>query len=151
MTLTPQDPERGGVSRRMFLAVSALVLLPLAGGVGMVLRFTRADSGLAAKLERLRAALLERRYRNTPLAEAIRRHYDYLDLAPGAVEQFVAAYKEHTTRLNEPASVVDGVERFLLSTDFFPQGADEKKQVHYTLFFAPLVSPCYKPFPPGPG
>ena len=122
------------------------MLVPLAGGLGWALRFTRRDTGLAAKLERLRAAMVERRYRDLPLEVAIPRYYDYLELLPGSVEQFAAAYREHRDRLGSPASTMDGVQRFLLSTDFFLQGADERRPVRFVALYAPMVNPCYRPF-----
>lgn len=146
MNQAATDSPGGWLSRRVFLAISMLVIVPLSGGVALALRRTRRDSGLTAKLENLRAVLLERRYRHTPLADAIRLHYDYLKFAPGAVEEFVAAY-QGAKRLSQRHSVVDGVERFLLSTDFFQHGADERREIHYTLLYAPMINPCYRPFP----
>lgn len=147
MPLSFQDSVRGRISRRAFVAIAAMILLPLAGGAAWALRRTRRDFGLAAKLERLSGTLRERRYRDTPLAEAIRRHYDYLNLAPGAVEKFVEAYTAPGVRLGRQPSVMDGLDRFLLSTDFFLNGADEARAVHFKLLFAPRVNPCYRPFP----
>ncbi len=135
------------VSRRVFLAIGTVILLPLATGVVWALQHTRYDFGLAAKLERLSATYRERRYRDTPLAQAIREHYDYLDLAPGTVEQFVEAYLAPGARLDDRPSVMDGLDRFLLSTDFFLNGADEAKTVHFRLLYSPMANPCYRPFP----
>ena len=138
--------DRGGLSRRIFIALGVALLVPLAGGMGWALRFTRRDSGLEARLEHLRMALLERRYRHVPLAVAIVRYYDYLQIVPGSVEQFVAAYEQHQERLGPPVSPSDGLHRFLLSTDFFLQGADERKPVRFIALYAPLVNHCYRPF-----
>ncbi len=147
MTTPANDgANRRGLSRRVFIAIGVAVLVPLAGGMGWALQFTRRDSGLAARLEHLRMALLERRYRHMPLASAIVRYYDYLEIVPGSVEQFVAAYEQHRQRLGPPVSTIDGVHRFLLSTDFFLQGADERKPVRFVVLYAPLVNPCYRPF-----
>lgn len=144
-----QQPRRERISRRVFLAIGALILVPLAGGMSLAVRFTGRDFGLAAKLERLRTTLLERRYRGTPMAEAIRLHYAYLNFAPGTVEQFVAAYTAPGARVGEPPSVMDGLGRFLLSTDFFQHGADEAREIRYALLYAPMRNPCYNPFPKG--
>jgi len=138
--------DRGGLSRRIFIALSVAVLVPLAGGMGWALQFTRRDSGLAARLEHLRIALLERRYRHVPLAVAIVRYYDYLQIVPGSVEQFVTAYEAHQGQMGPKVSSMDGVHRFLLSTDFFLQGADERMPVRFIALYAPLVNHCYRPF-----
>ena len=139
-------PDRPGISRRLFLGLSLAVLVPLAGGMGWALQFTRRDTGLAARLERLRIALVERRYREMPLAAAIVRYYDYLQIVPGSVEQFATAYEAHRGQMGPKVSSMDGVHRFLLSTDFFLQGADERKPVRFIALYAPLVNHCYRPF-----
>ena len=144
MTSGPAKPP--ALSRRIFLSVSVAVLVPLAGGMGWVLRFTRRDTGLAARLERLRASMVERRYRDVPLAVAIPRYFDYLQIVPGSVERFVEAYEGHRAQLGADVSSTDGIHRFLLSTDFFPQGADERKPVRFVALYAPMVNPCYRPF-----
>jgi hypothetical protein len=147
MTAPANDvADRRGLSRRIFIALGVAVLVPLVGGMGWALQFTRRDSGLAARLEHLRMALLERRYRHVPLAVAIVRYYDYLQIVPGSVEQFVTEYQEHHERLGPPVSKTDGLHRFLLSTDFFLQGADERKPVRFIALYAPLVNHCYRPF-----
>lgn len=134
------------LSRRIFIALAVAVLVPLSGGMRWALQFTRRDFGLAARLEHLRMVLLERRYRHVPLALAIVRYYDYLQIAPGSVEQFVAAYEGNHGRLGPPVSHNDGLHRFLLSTDFFLQGGDERKPVRFIALYAPLVNSCYRPF-----
>ncbi len=147
MTTAPGTASpRQAVSRRWFVALSAAALLPLAGGVGWALRLTRSDSGLAVRLERLRTAMLERRYHRLPLGRAIEEYFDYLQIEPGSIEQYLAAYEAHRGDLGPPVSDLDGVHRFLLSTDFFRNGADERKPVRFVVLYSPLVTPCYRPF-----
>lgn len=56
-----------------------------------------------------------------------------------AVEAFLRAV---------PYSHEPGVaERFLLSTDFFLQGADPARPVRYLALSDPYVTPCLQPFP----
>jgi hypothetical protein len=38
------------------------------------------------------------------------------------------------------------VSRYLLSTDFFQNGADETRAVRYVAFYDPYVTPCRNPF-----
>jgi hypothetical protein len=117
-----------------------------------------AALGLAAWRDRLRLPAplrgLERRARGyvyglTALEDRIARHYDYLTLDRVGVARFVADYERAfgPTR-RRPSAERDLYERFLMSSDFFVNGADESRTVRYVTLHDPYTSPCWNPFPP---
>lgn len=82
------------------------------------------------------------------VAAAIRDHFHYLDLDPEGVERFVEDWERIRGRIvpeRVPAM------KYLLSTDFFMHGADEKRTVHYVTVFDPYASPCFNPMRPTEG
>lgn len=88
------------------------------------------------------AALSRHRF----MAWRIERHFHYLDIAPGAARQFVREYEKAYGRLPwYRRSVSDVYKKFLMSTDFFSNGADQKQRVRYVMLYDPYFSPCYNP------
>lgn len=77
-------------------------------------------------------------------ARRIRGHFAYLRFAPGTVERFVADFE--STIGPVPAWQSEVYMRFLMSTDFFRQGADQARVIGYATFYEPTVTPCYNPF-----
>ncbi len=78
----------------------------------------------------------------------LRCHYLTLEVTDGEFERFVRLYKKHygfTERRWAPRALEPMAAVFLLSTDFFANGADESKPVRFRRFFHPYVSPCWNP------
>ncbi len=132
----PVSPRQ--ISRRRFVGLSLTALsATIVGSVGVLSR---------GHWERIGSSLAWLRGAHLSAAQRIERHFHYLDLDPEGVRAFVRDYTKHRgeiTRFSEPRE--DIFERYLLSTDFFRNGADESRPVRYVLFFDPYVSPCWNP------
>jgi hypothetical protein len=91
------------------------------------------------------------------IARAVRRRLPSLRHTPESLGRFASDYLS----LREPG-FVDHVRlawelrsgtsprlahRYLLSTDFFVNKADESRPIGYRSFYDPYVHPCYAPFP----
>jgi hypothetical protein len=77
----------------------------------------------------------------------LRYHYHYLDLDPASVDTYIREFEHYVSRLPRFGSWPDAVySRFLLSTDFFWQGADEARRVRYVGFYEPYARACLNPF-----
>ena len=88
--------------------------------------------------------------RRADLGRLLLERFDYLTFEPGTVERFVsdvAAFRE-TQRLHPKGLPV--YERFLMSTDFFQNGADETRIVAYVSFYPPYQTSCYNPLASSP-
>jgi len=106
------------------------------------------------------------------IAAVVRKRLDYLKLEPNGVETFardlagrglIATGKLRAfsavglTELSveivgkDPGTLRHGEERivtyYLLSSDFFLMGANEKREVHYLGFYDPFRFACMNPFP----
>ncbi len=80
------------------------------------------------------------------LAAAIREYYEYLDLDPAGVQAFVTAYDAARGRRLVNGTLADALPRYLLSTDFFLHGEDERRRLQFVAFYHPRVTPCFRPF-----
>lgn len=78
------------------------------------------------------------------LAAELRRHFDYLELD----EESLARYARDYLRYLAPPDLAgtDLYTRFLLSNDFFQNGADESRPMHYVTLYDPYVTACRNPF-----
>lgn len=90
------------------------------------------------------------RYTDTGFAQYLRLRCYYLNLevSEADYEKFVRLYKKHYGLYEarwSPGALEPMAAIFLLSTDFFVNGADESKPVRYKQFFHPYVSPCWNP------
>lgn len=81
-------------------------------------------------------------------AERLVRHFDYLTLDPAGVTRFVADFQEHFGAVTPQAVAANRIfyTKYLMSTDFFLNGADESRVVRYVMLHDPYVSPCWNPF-----
>lgn len=80
------------------------------------------------------------------LAPRLREEFHYLSLSDGAVDAFVRDFDDfYGERAARVARASGAPKRFLLSTDFFQNGADESHRVAYVAFYHPYRSPCYQP------
>ncbi len=81
----------------------------------------------------------------SPLARELMQHFSYLSIEPSVTESFASDFERHGGRW-APDSQPAPYSRFLASTDFFQNGGDEAKPVHYVTYYDPYISPCYNPF-----
>ena len=79
------------------------------------------------------------------LATRLRGYFDYLSFDDDVIAAFVRDYQADTPRIHrrEPTDAI--ASRFLLSTDFFQNGANEAHPLHYVRYYDPYRSPCYNP------
>lgn len=73
-------------------------------------------------------------------------YFHYLKIPESVADQFVADYRHHIRDVGRLSGLGDEFfERFLLSTDFFQNGADESRAVGYVALYAPTITLCYNP------
>ena len=107
-----------------------------------------ASAALAAGLGALSFGALRRRLIEAKLVAA----FPYLDLDPEGVTTFVWLHEEHLYPIRRnPLKLLGPLPeavrlRYLASTDFFPNGADEARLVRFTALYEPYASPCFHPF-----
>jgi hypothetical protein len=86
----------------------------------------------------------------SPLARELAAEFAYLDIAPATFERFSRDFERAYGRWRPGQENRPGA-RFLASTDFFQNGADESRRLRYVRFYDPYLSPCYNPFSGGSG
>ncbi len=88
-------------------------------------------------------------YIHLPPAERVVKHFDYLTLDPDGVNRFVADYERVFGELAPRNLAANRLfyTKFLMSTDFFLNGADESRLVKYVALHHPYENPCWSPFP----
>jgi hypothetical protein len=134
MTSAPATP-----TRRRFLRWSALGLGALALGLAAGLSVPAWRSKLLWTLARLRELPLGPEGR-------IARHFPYLDLDPAGLSAFVAEWERQQGPLRRSRALPPQIyTRFLLSSDFFQNGASEQRTVKYVAFYDPYRSVCSNP------
>lgn len=110
-----------------------------------------AIGGVFYHLFRERKLLLRNRY-GSPEERVIREHFAYLSIDPDGLRRFLREYR----RAIGPPTLDGGqatrhfLDTFLMSTDFFRQGADESRTIHYTMLYDVYTNPCYNPLPRHP-
>ncbi len=81
------------------------------------------------------------------IAERVQKALPFLELHPASVKTFagelVAAREKGDMK---PIYWLDLAHRYLMSSDFFDNGADVAKPVKFVLFYDPYSSPCYNQF-----
>ena len=126
------------IDRRGFLAAGSLAVLAVglfgAGGCGGGREATR---GLSVGEARRR------------VVEYLRVKLPWLNHGEGTLERFAEEYVRWYPPGTKPTAGPNLVARYLLSTDFFPGGADESRPLEYVEFYDPYVSPCYNPLVEG--
>jgi len=125
------------ITRRRFLQTAALAGAATAAGA---LRWYGPLRSLS-----LRAARRFDGFVRSPEAR-LRAHFDYLNLDAEGVREFFADYERYrsTFRRRSPFPP-DVYTTYLMSTNFFQEGADESRLVRYVLFSDPYLTPCYNP------
>ena len=141
-----KHPAKEPINRRTFIKASLVSFFLLAIFVG------------ASWINRDRLAFVQAR----GIAKFLRQNFHYLDLkvTDHDIEQFYTAYKIHYRKLirfkwerllkgrsrEYFESRLDHVATtFLMSTDFFLNGADETKPVRYVRLYHSYASPCWQP------
>lgn len=95
------------------------------------------------------------------VARYLQSHFHYLRLriSNQDLRQFAIEYRKHYGPLHRvswqrlrgwPEEMIqrqrdDLATRFLMSTDFFLHGGDERREINYVQFYHPYVSPCWNP------
>ena len=122
------------MTRRKFLQIVAVCGASVAAG------WVATRDSFGSLVDRASARLLalalspERR---------LRAHFNYLDLDPSGVRQYLADYQlQHGSFSRYTPFSTDVYLRYLLSTDFFRHGADERRRIAYVAFYDPYVTPC---------
>ncbi len=131
--------NEGPITRRKFLRSLAIVGCVSVAALG---------GALAIPSSRTKLAWVWQRLIELPLSPASRiaRHFDYLTIDRSCLERFVADWEEHVAPLSRSSALPSEIfTRFLLSTDFFANGADEAKLVRYRGFADPYLTSCYNP------
>jgi hypothetical protein len=78
--------------------------------------------------------------------ERLRAHFSYLNLDPAGVAQYFADYARYRPAFSRHRPLGPDVHTdFLLSTDFFRNGADESRLIRYVGFYDPAVTACNNP------
>ena len=134
--------NRRDILRLAFLGAVALG----AAALGVVLRSLR---GPRATGEQVAPAAAQGSA--SPLAPAdpesfgpqLRKKFDYLSIDDAVIEAYVRD-RRRTTGGRRLVSSKE-YQRFLLSTDFFQNGADESRPLRYVSLFDAYASPCYQP------
>jgi hypothetical protein len=134
------------ISRRAFLrtGLGGAAVVALTGGTGFILR----DSIIGLQSGEVTGYLREN------------FHYLELEVSDGEMESFFRDFTDSYRPIVRPhwqrwlrgrdgrhfESVLAQVAgMFLLSTDFFLNGADESRPVRYVRFYNPYKSPCWNP------
>ena len=82
---------------------------------------------------------------DSPLHRAIREHFAYLSIDDPVITEFAMDLERHQGSWN-PETSPRPYTRFLASTDFFQNGADESRPLVYVAFYDPYANSCYNPF-----
>ncbi len=78
------------------------------------------------------------------LAAEVRRHFHYLEIDEASLARFARDYLRHFSPPNLAGT--DLYSHYLISSDFFQNGADESKTVRYVAIYNPYLSACRNPF-----
>ncbi len=138
------------LTRRAVLGGLGLAALALALGAAAAGFRNRGLLALARRrrFEELHERVLRAVCDRLPRERALGVYFYYLELHPEAAPRYVAAHREAERAGRLTPLYADFYDRFLLSTDFFPNGADESRPVRFLAFYDPRVSPCYNPLAP---
>ena len=140
---------RNGLTRRRLLWVMGFVVAALAGAVAWLRRPRRASDAIT-RAEPWAAgppkSPPEPTASQARLIGQLREHFDYLDIDDETLRRFANDFELQREPL-APGTELSGSDhtRFLMSTDFFQNGADESRPLRYVAYYDPYVSPCYNP------
>lgn len=88
------------------------------------------------------------RYSFSSPAQRIKQYFDYLTIDEAGLRRFVADYEKRFGKVKFSSTLGNShfYSTFLLSTDFFLNGADESRTVRYVSLHDAYVTPCLRPF-----
>ncbi|MEO6708697.1 MAG: hypothetical protein ABI054_08050 [Planctomycetota bacterium] len=125
------------MSRRRFLAWSAAFGASLVAGLWFS---WPAGRGNALSLGR---RLLHAH--QTPERKLL-AYFHYLKIPDEVARQYVSDFREQVHDVGRLSDLEDDFfTRFLLSTDFFQNGADESRTLGYVSIYGPTITLCYNP------
>jgi hypothetical protein len=81
------------------------------------------------------------------VTEGIRARLRSLRIPAETLIAWASDRERHEGPFEAPDSDVphEVVSQFLMSTDFFPNGMDERRPLAYVTYYDPYVTPCYNP------
>ncbi len=123
-----------GLTRRRLLRFAGI----LGGGLFV-------SGGCRGTEETTRADVAPAGAREPTLHRAIREHFVYLSVGDQVIDAFAKDLRRNQGPWN-PETSPRPFTRFLASTDFFQNGADETRPLRYVTYYDPYVSTCYNPF-----
>jgi hypothetical protein len=127
-------PRNSKTTRRRFLIWGAAAGVA-ALGIGALCK----PAGFRSLLQRLAHA------RQSPQSKLI-AYFAYLKISEDVADHFVADYRKHVHDVGRLSELDDDFyTRFLLSTDFFQNGADESRALGYVAIYGPTITNCYNP------
>jgi hypothetical protein len=126
-------------SRRTFLALSIGGAAVVAATAGVSYYLTH-DKGELDELDPPEP-LSETGQR---FADAILEKLDMLDIPDATIAKWVNDYERYERPWTGKAPSRKDLQNFLLSTDLFPDG-DEQKPLRYVAYYDPYISVCYNP------
>ena len=128
------------MTRRTFLLVAAGVTA--IGTAVAAVKFRLGPRRLGPHVRRLEGFGLS-------AAQRLRRHFAWLSLADGTIESYLAEHEVRFGTMGRFArSEPNFYTRFLLSTDFYENGAERPRNgepVRYVGFYDPDTAACYNP------
>jgi hypothetical protein len=116
------------INRRAFVGTAAVAL-----AAGASVRLLRSDEPVQGRPQL-----------DEPVDERIadlRQTFHYLSISDDVLDAFMKALTERGGKVSNARMR----ELFLLSTDFFAQGADERKPLSFVTLYDPFLNPCYNP------
>jgi hypothetical protein len=126
------------ITRRHFLKAAALCGLPVAAGA---LAWSGPFDWIYSRASRRLMAALQ-----SP-EQRLRGHFAYLALDREGVARYFADFARYHNGFSRHLPLPPAVyTNYLLSTDFFRNGADESRPVRYLSYYDPAVTPCNNPF-----
>jgi len=130
--------KRSNVSRRRFILALPILVVTLIAG-----RFLTRQLGRDAFEEEM--------------IRIVRKNLPYLRVADGAISSFARDLQKYEAGFSGASvqalkdSETTLCEKFLLSTDFFWNGSELDRDVHYRAYHDPYISRCANPFFYQPG
>jgi len=88
----------------------------------------------------------------SPEERLIREHFPYLTIDGDGLRRFLREYRRAigAPPLEGDEEVRRFLDTFLMSTDFFREGADESRTVRFAMLYDVYTNPCYDPLPRHP-
>ena len=136
-------PNARTVGRRTLIKRGALGAAAVGvGGAGAAWSWMVHTFGWGGAVERVPRISEHVRTRLLSVEQRVRTHFDYLDIDEDGLRAFADLHREAYPDAEYDFKLY---ERFLLSTDFFLNGADEGRVVTFVRYYDPYRNPCWNP------